>query len=131
MAKNLIKRIAQSSVYYFSVTDGTPFYPYSAGQKFFTDEGMYYEDVGGYRCAVIVSKLITTTDTLATNTLFANNFVILNTSGTYSIYYYNASGVPNLISGGGSSLPDGTDGQILVNSATTWITSDVLDVGGW
>lgn len=96
MALNLTKHVVQADIYNFT------FYPYSEGQKFYTtDTQIFYEDVGGYRCAVVPSKLIASTTALVTDTDLANNFAILNNAGTYSIYYYDSAGVPRLISGGG------------------------------
>lgn len=92
--ENRIKTVLQTDIYNFIK------YPYYDGQKFLTDENIYYEDVGGYRCAVVPSKLISSTISLVTDTDLANNFAILNNAGTYSIYYYDKDGVPRLISGG-------------------------------
>ena len=96
--KNLVKQIVQSDVYTFSK------YPYSTGQKFYaTDSGIFYEDIGKFRCAIVPSKLIFSSSTisLVKDTNLANNFAILNNAGTYSIYYYDKNGFPNLISDGG------------------------------
>lgn len=96
--KYLIKHVAQGDIYNFSK------YPYMTGQKFFTDENIFYEDVGTFRCAIVPSKLIVSSSDLENIDIsLANNFAILNKSGVYSIYYYNSGGIPQLISGGGSS----------------------------
>jgi hypothetical protein len=98
MAVNLVKHITQSQI------DAYGTYPLSAGQKFYTDAGIYYEDIAAgteiYRCAVVPSKLIATSSTPPeSDENLRNNFAIVNSSGTYLIYYYDSGGVPNLISG--------------------------------
>lgn len=103
MAKNLVKQILQENVYNFDL------YPCSTGQKFFTsDTEMFYEDIGDYRCALVNSKLVSSTLSLQADEALANNFVILfdnsqSPGSKYSIYYYDSGGIPQLISGGGSS----------------------------
>lgn len=120
MAKNLVKHVLQTDIYNFTK------YPYSTGQKFFTsDTNIFHEDIGDYRCAVVPSKLIVTTDTLGTDTTLANNFAIQNNDGTYSIYYYDSGGIPRLISGGsgGWTPPTATAEYQLMEysgTGTTW-----------
>jgi hypothetical protein len=97
MSKNLTKYIYQADIDVFSK------YPIYNGQKFYTDEGNYYEDIGGYRCAILTTKAIQSGSTLtATSTKLANTFVILynTTDSTYGIYKYDAAGAPHEISSG-------------------------------
>ena len=74
MAVNLVKHVAQSAIYTYST------YPLSAGQKFYTDANIYYEDIEAngvvYRCAVVPTKLISSTSVLAYSEHLVNNFVI-------------------------------------------------------
>ena len=112
MAQKLIKHIKQTDVY-------TSKYPYFEGQKFYTDVGMIYEDIGGYRCAILTTKMIQNSTTLTTtNIKLANTFVILynTTNSTYAIYQYDVNGNPHEISNGTGSLPSGNNGDILINS---------------
>lgn len=126
--KNLVKQIVQSDVYTFSK------YPYSTGQKFYAyDTGIFYEDVGTFRCAIVPSKLISSVSDLEnTDINLANNFAILNKNGVYSIYYYNSSGVPNLISsgGGGGWTPPGpaTQYDLLEFNGTDWVIANEIHI---
>jgi len=101
MSVNLIKNVPQNLIHD---------YPLSIGQKFYTDAGIYYEDIKAdaqiYRCAVVPSKLISSTLPLENDIALKNNFAIVyNTNESpeeqYSIYYYDENGYPNLISAGG------------------------------
>lgn len=104
MAINLTKHVLQVDIYNFIK------YPYYTGQHFFTiDTHISYEDVSGYRCAIVPSKLIVSSVDLITDTALKNNFVILNNNGAYSIYYYDDTGYPNFITGSGSSFVNHND----------------------
>ncbi len=116
MSLNSVKHVLQGDIYNFIK------YPYSTGQKFFTDNNIFYEDIGNYRCAIVSSKLITTLDDITDNDpdiTLANNFVILNNEDTYSIYYYDSNGIPQLISSGGSATSLGLKIKSPVDYAST------------
>jgi len=108
MAKNFIKQIPQISVYDFET------YPFSKGQKFYTDEGNVYEDIvlneleaneKKYRVATVAPKMISESAGLPSeNNSLKNSFIVLSDDGVYKIYYYDANGGLNEV---GESLSTG------------------------
>jgi hypothetical protein len=92
-------------------------YPIVNGQKYFSDMGIFYEDIHNVRCAhVSIRNIDKTTGAAQTVDLskFKNQFIISeDTDSTvsdriYSIYYVTFDGTAVFIgnSGGGVEIPD-------------------------